>query len=441
LSSVFGLIAAMTFHKASLFADWAMFSYGRAYPAGAHLFVYGFAIPTGLAVGLWLLARLGRAEVARPFLIAVGAKLWHCGVLVGLIAILSGQSSGFEWLELPRYAAVLMFVAFLLMAIWVFVTYSRRHQPGLYPSQWFVLAALFWFPWIFSTALLLLQLSPVRGVAQAAIGWWFAGNLLNVALPAAALAVTLYLIPKLTGRPLQSYYLALFLFWTLLLFGAWTGLPMHAPLPAWMTTLSGVATVLMILPALAGLLILFGTVKRTTTPCGGGPLCYAKFGILCWGLATLLAAVAACPIVARITDFTWFGSGVTALRLYGFIAMTLFAAVYHILPAVAGITLDARAVKLHFWLALPGAILTGVPLVIGGIAQGMKLADSAVPFQQTTQAAMMAFRISTLGELMIALGALLFFANTFSLIIGYYRAVARTALTEATALQPLEARS
>ena len=58
--------------------------------------------------GLWLLARLGRVAVAKPFLIAVGAKLWHFGVLVGLVAIITGQTSGYEWFELPRYAAVIL---------------------------------------------------------------------------------------------------------------------------------------------------------------------------------------------------------------------------------------------------------------------------------------------------------------------------------------------
>ena len=88
LSSVFGLIASLTFHKPTLFADCAMFSYGRAYPAWSNLLVYGFCIPAGLGVGLWLLARLGRVELAKPWLLTVGAELWHLGVLVGLIGIL-----------------------------------------------------------------------------------------------------------------------------------------------------------------------------------------------------------------------------------------------------------------------------------------------------------------------------------------------------------------
>ena len=105
------------------------------------------------------------------------------------------------------------------MAIWAFVTYSRRTETALYPSQWFRARGAVWFPLIFSTAILLLQVCPVRGVVQAAVAWWFAGNLLNVWLTLSGLAATFYLPPKLTEKPLQSHYLALFVFWTVLILG------------------------------------------------------------------------------------------------------------------------------------------------------------------------------------------------------------------------------
>lgn len=441
LSSLFGLAASMTFHKPSMFADSAMFTYGRAYPAWSHLLVYGFAIPSGLGVGLWLLARLGRVEVAKPLLIAVGAKLWHLGVLVGLVAIVNGQTSGHEWIELPHYSAVILFLGFMLMAIWVFVTYSRRNETSLFPSQWFVLASLFWFPWIFSTAVLLLQFFPVRGVVQSSVAWWFAGNLLNVWLTLSGLAATFYLLPKLTDRPLKSHYLALFVFWTVLIFGTWTGIPMHSPLPAWMSTLSSAATVMMIVPMLALASIVFLTTVGAKTSCRGGPLCFSKFGVLSFNLATLLAAIAACPAVARVTDFTWFTHGHTTLRLYGFFAMTMFAAIYYIMPRISGVAICPRRMKSHFWLAMLGSLMLALPMVVGGIRQGLKLADASVPFMDTAKAALMSFRLGTLGELFIAIGSLIFLANILLSILTHYRAIAKTAYADATALQSTEVRS
>ena len=441
LSSVFGLAASMTFHKPSMFADCTVGTYGRAYPAWSHLLVYGFAIPSGLGVGLWLLARLGRVEVAKPFLIAIGAKLWHLGVLVGLVAIMNGQTSGYELFELPRYAAVILFLAFVLMAIWAFVTYSRRSEETLYPSQWFTLASLFWFPWIFSTAVLLLQFFPVRGVVQSSVAWWFAGNLLNVWLTLSGLAATFYLLPKLTNRPLQSHYLALFVFWTVLIFGTWTGIPMHSPLPAWMSTLSSAATVMMIVPALAIAAIVLKTCCGANMACNGGTFCYSRFGAASLVLATFTAAIAACPAVARVTDFTWFTHGHTVLRLYGFFTMTMFAAIYYILPKVSGVPICPRRIKGHFWVAMPGALLLAVPMIIGGIKQGLKLADVSAPFLDSTKAAMLGFRIGTFGELLIAIGALIFLANVLISIVNHYRTIAKTAIAAATAIQPTEVKS
>ncbi len=441
LSSVFGLAASMTFHKPSMFADCTVGTYGRAYPAWSHLLVYGFAIPGGLGVGLWLLARLGRVEVAKPFLIAIGAKLWHLGVLVGLVAIMNGQTSGYEWFELPRYAAVILFLAFVLMAIWVFVTYSRRNEEALYPSQWFVLASLFWFPWIFSTAVLLLQVFPVRGVVQSSVAWWFAGNLLNVWLTLSGLAATFYLLPKLTNRPLQSHYLALFVFWTVLIFGTWTGIPMHSPLPAWMSTLSSAATVMMIVPALAIATIVLKTCCGANVSCAAGPACYSRFGAWSLVLATFAAAIAACPAVARVTDFTWFAHGHTTLRLYGFFAMTMFAAIYYILPRISGVEICPRRIKFHFWFAMFGALLLAVPMMIGGIKQGLKLADVSAPFLDSTKAAMLGFRIGTFGEVLIAIGALIFLANVLLSILSHYRAIAKTTFADVTAVQPAEVKS
>lgn len=437
LSSVFGLIASLKFHAPAMFADCAMLSYGRAYPAWSHLLVYGFCIPAGLGVGLWLLARLGRVEVAQPWLIAVGAKIWHTGVLVGLVGILAGQSTGFEWFELPRYSAVMLFFAFLLMTIWMFVTYTRRREASLYPSQWFVIAALFLFPWIFSTAMLLLQFFPVRGVVQASVAWWFSGNLLNVWLTLAGLAATFYLLPKITGRPLQSYYLALFAFWTLLLFGTWTGIPAHAPLPAWMPALSGVATVLTIVPALTVATMVILTCRGSKAPCGGGPLCFTKFGAWSLALATVLLAVSVCPSLSRVTDYTWFGHGQTTLRLYGFFVMTMLGAIYHILPRLVGEERVCQSrMRANFWLVMPGVLLFSLPLVVGGIRQGLKLLDPGVAFPDGAKAAIMMFRLSSLGETLILVGNLLFLFNMLVALAGYYRSIGKTVYADA--LSPLE---
>jgi cytochrome c oxidase cbb3-type subunit 1 len=479
LSSVLGLIASIKFHSPNFLADYAWLTYGRVHPASTNALVFGFAIPAGLGVALWLLARFGRVTLARPWLIFVGAKLWHVGVLVGLLGILGGDATGFEWLEMPRYAAVILFVAFLLIALWGFVTHSTRSRRreetdssvggevrlvtsaatnGLYPSQWFVLAALFWFPWIYSTANLLLLVFPVRGVTQAAIQWWFSGNLLIVWLSLVGLAASFYFLPKLSERPLQSHYLALFVFWTLILFGTWVGIPGGATLPAWMPAVSGNATLLMLVPVLAVGTITMQTLRRdkwqvtgyknraqeschlspVTCHPRGGPLCYVRFGVGSFVLSGLLLAASALPQVSRVTDFTWFGTAQTQLRLYGFFAMTMFGAAYHILPRVTGSGFPfAKLVRIHFFCGVFGTLLLTLPLAVGGVIQGLKLANPTITFVDLTKSTLMFLRVSTLGDTLLLLGNLLFLLNVTVLIARYYRAVCKTAYASATAqLEP-----
>jgi cytochrome c oxidase cbb3-type subunit I len=460
LSSAFGLIASIKFHSPNFLADCACLTYGRVHPASLNALVYGFAVPAGLGVALWLLARLGRVTLARPWLIFVGAKLWHLGVLVGLIGIFSGDATGFEWLEMPRYAAVILFVAFLLIALWGFVTHSNRSRRGngadassggdvrlltsaatdeSYPSQWFVLAALFWFPWIYSTANLLLLVFPVRGVTQAAIQWWFSGNLLVVWLSLVGLAAAFYFLPKLSERPLQSQYFALFVFWTLILFGTWVGIPGGATLPAWMPALSGVAAMMTIVPTFAVAASAWLTIRCSNVKCFGGPLCYVKFGVGSFVLSGLLLGASSLPQISRITDFTWFATAQTQLRLYGFFAMTMFGAAYHILPRVTGIEFPfAKLVRFHFFCGMLGTLLLALPLAVGGVMQGLKLANPTITFVDLTKSTLMFLRVSTLGDTLLLLGNLLFLLNVTVLIARYYRAVCKTAYASATTLVAAE---
>ena len=109
---------------------------------------------------LWIFARLSQTELVLPLVPVVAANIWHLGVFIGIVAILIGDSTGFTWLEFPRGSSVLLFAAFLLIAISAVATFGQRKERELYPSHWFLLAALLWFPWIYSTANLFLVVRP-----------------------------------------------------------------------------------------------------------------------------------------------------------------------------------------------------------------------------------------------------------------------------------------
>ena len=416
VGSVLALVASIKFHAPDFLAGCPVLTYGRVQPAADDALLYGFCIPAGLGVVLWLFAHFGQAPLRGAIVPVVAANFWHLGVFIGLAAILAGDSTGFVWLEFPRAGSVVLFFAYLLLALWATMNFAGRRERAPYPSHWFLVAALFWFPWIYSTANLFLVAWPVRGVVQAIIGWWFANNLVFIWLALVGIGTAFYFLPKYAGRPLQSYYLALYAFWMLILFGTWCGIPPGAPVPAWLPTISSFAAIMTFVPVLAVGLIMWQTL-RDGEKCAslGGPYCFIRFGLGSFLLSALMLIAMACPKINPVTQFTWFGPAQTQLQLYGFFAMTMFGAIYDLLPRVVGFEWPfPKLARLQFWLSMFGVLLLVIPLAVGGVVQGVKL-HHGVAFLDATQAMLPFLRASTTGLLFMVLGNLLFALNIFGL--------------------------
>ena len=60
VGSLLALIASLTFHMPEKFGDCSWLTYGHLQPAADDALLYGFCIPAGLGVILWIFARLGQ---------------------------------------------------------------------------------------------------------------------------------------------------------------------------------------------------------------------------------------------------------------------------------------------------------------------------------------------------------------------------------------------
>jgi cytochrome c oxidase cbb3-type subunit 1 len=430
LGLVFALIASLTFHKPEIFAACPSLTYGHVQAAANDLLVYGFVVPAALGVILWIFARLSRVELVLSPLPFLAAHLWHLGVLLGLVAILTGNSSGFNWLEFPRVSAMLLGVAFVLIAISAVATFGQRSERELYPAHWFLLAALLWFPWIYSTANLLIVTNwPVRGVAQAVVHWWFSNNFIFVWLSLVGLGVVFYLLPKLTGQPLRSKFYALFAFWTLMFFGTWAGIPVGAPLPAWLPALSQFSSLMLVIPVLAVAIVLVKTLRGAKLFCGGSTYGYIRLGGLLFIPSAILLILIACPQFSRVLEFTWVGVAQSQLHILGFAAFILLGAIHEIIPLVLGKPLPFKKfVPAQFFLTFLGVVLFVVPLVFAGIEQGhSNFAAGAGKFW---------LMLSTGGLLFLLLGSLLLLTNLFLLTLRWKIALVKT--VAAAVVAPLE---
>lgn len=441
--SAFALIASIKFHSPGFLADSAWLTYGRVRPVYLTCLVYGFCLQAGLGVALWLLARLGRTPLALPWVVVLSTLLWNAGVKLGILGILAGDSTGFESLELPGYAAWMLLIGYLLIGLSGVLTFHRRRERQVFVSQWFIFAALFWFPWIYSTAELLLVTFPVRGAAQMAIWAYYDANLAGTWLSLVGLAAVFYFIPKLTGHDLHSRYLALLVFWMLILFSGWTGVAHSAPLPAWMPALSTVATVLMFVPVMAVVLNIHRTVGgKWSSLAANPPLRFVAVGTLAFVFAWLMKIACAMVDGKYPVGLTWLTAAQAHLNTYGFFCLVMFGAAYAILPWLTQSEFPApRLVRAHFWMALLGVLLSVGPLTVAGIVEARRMLDPNIAFMSVAKSTLHFLRVSTMGDLLLAFGHLLFLVNVIGLAVRFYRPRAVAAYAAATAdLSAVEAK-
>ena len=111
-----------------------------------------------------------------------------------------------------------------------------------------------------------------------------------------------------------------------------------------------------------------------------------KFGFVSFVLSALMLVATACPHFSRLTQFTWFGAAQTQLQLYGFFAITMFGAIYYILPRAVGIEFAfPKLIRVQHWFAMLGLVIFVVSLAVGGLEQGVKLNDPNVAFADVTK--------------------------------------------------------
>ena len=398
-SSLLALITSVKLHSPAVLANCAWLSYGHTRPAANDAFVYGFASQAGLAVALWILCRLGRTTLVGIAPVAIGSLFWNLGVTLGVVGIFTGHSTGFDWLEFPSAGSAILIASYAILGVCALLTFKNRRDAELFPSQWYILAALFWFPWLYTTARLLLVWFPVRGVMQLVVNGWFANGLFTLWLTSLALAVLLYFIPKLTNAPLFSRPLALIGFWTLAAFGCWAGFYRGLPIPAWIISVGVVATTILLVPLIAtvsNFWLTLGTGGNKNVPLLG----FFKSSVVFFALSGVFAVFAALIPQLRLTLF---GEGLEQMTLYGFIGFALFGAIHYLVPRFTGVASD-RFISVNCWCTFIGILVLAGAFLIGGMVQNRKLIDGSVPFTDVMVATKPFIRVSTLGILLLIIG-------------------------------------
>jgi cytochrome c oxidase cbb3-type subunit 1 len=422
--------------------DWlsnvSYLTWGRLRPAHMNVMVYGWASMVGIGTAIWLMARLCRTTLRHPLLLVAGAAFWNLGVLLGVGGIIAGASTGYQWLEFPPFAAIVLFAAYTLVVSWAVLMFRFRRGDNIYITQWYLLGAFLWFPWVYGAAHVMLFMAPVQGVMQAAVNWWYGNSLLFLWFGAIALGTAYYMIPKVIGRPVYSYHLAAIGFWTYALFASWTGMQrlVDGPFPAWMITASIAATILTIIPvATVGLnhhMTMrghFGLLRYSPT------LRFTVFGAMSYTVFSALGILLSFRSVARYLDFTQANIAYSHIGLYAFVSMILFGSMYYIVPRLVGREWRyATLIKLHFWASVYGVGLMSLMLLAGGVAEGVSQENAQLPFVESTLSILPYLRGRSLAGMLMTVAHFIFAYHFGLMLFG----LGRTASVP-TFLNPVEA--
>ncbi len=414
VSLFFAVLASVKMHAPGMFAGVAALTYGRVAAVASSTLLYGFLSQAGIAVALWLFARMGKTLLVLPNAAIVGGLLWNAGVLAGVGGIMAGGMTHYPAYQMPPWTTPIFIVAFLILGLSGLLTFVARTERELYPSAWFLFAAFFVFPWISAVAFLLLGRYPIRPVLEPIIATWYANQFVMLWLAPIAIAVIFYFISKLSAQPLYSRQLAIVAFWLYLLGATASGFQSLSAVPAWMPVLSTTVNTLLAIPLLAIFYNWYQTwaghnrAKKQKDVSSR----YVVFSAVAFFVAAILIGILSCPQFDRVIGLTIFVNGVMTWTLYGFIGMALFAAIYHIAPRLTEIDWPSRRLaSLHYALTFSGIVIVTLALVLGGYVQGSGINTPSLEFVEVARRVVKYIGINTLGLLLLLAGQVLLLWN------------------------------
>lgn len=409
VASAAGLTASIKLHAPEWLGDPAWLSFGRIRTVHLNAVAYGWAPNAGLGIALFIIPRLLRTPLLGARYAMLGAAAWNAALVAGLGSIAMGMSDGLEWLEIPWQVDILFVAGGALLGVPLVMTLLNRKVQHLYVSVWYMGCALFWFPVLFLVA----NIPGLhRGVQQAAMNWWFGHNVLGLFYTPLALASIYYFLPKVIGKPVQSYNLSLLGFWGLAFFYGQVGGHhlIGGPVPGWLVTLSIVQSMMMIIPVVAFTVNQYQTLKGSLRMLLHSPtLRFMAFGGLMYTASSVQGSMEALRSVNAITHFTHYTVAHAHLGLYGFVTMVFFGGMYFAMPRITGREWPVPSLTAaHFWLTATGILVYFVTLSIGGWLQGLAMLDAAQPFMNSVAVTLPYLKGRSVGGALMVLGHLAF---------------------------------
>lgn len=408
VASLLGLIVSIKLHSPSYLSEYGWLTYGKAYPAFWNALIYGWLFNAGLACVAWIIARLGGRPSGNSGILTIAGGAWNLAVIIGVFGIFKGDQNPYRMLEFPVYASPFLLAAFIGIGIWILLAFKARAYRSSYASQWYAIAGVFCFVWVFTVAQVMIFWMPAQGIFQSVVAAWFGGNLVGLVVAPFAFATIYYLIPKALGQHIIGYRQSGIAFWSWIFFSSAAGLAslVNGPFPAWVASVGVVASFGLFLPLsvfsmqfLSSLFASFSKIWDTIS------LRYVFYAVVAFIVATVLMILGALRNFQEITQFSQYNDGVRYLFLVGFAGMAFTGMIYYILPRLVNKEIpNSSLVDLQFWVQGLGIFLVTISLVSGGYAHGALLNGSVADTIDILGSTKPHLFLATIGAVIFAIG-------------------------------------
>lgn len=386
VSTVLGIVSAAQLIFPS-FLDFSFSNFGKVAPVAKFAFNYGWVGSAAMGVSAWLVARLSARRLTGGAVAVFGVVLWNLGLALGTISILAGKMRSLSGLEIPQSAAVIMFFGYCLFMVSILLTLRATSSP-MSLSLMFVVGGSCWMAWSFLVGNLLANSGNLPGVLSQISADWTVSSVEFLWLIPVGIGSAYFVLPKVSGQPIFSGMLGRGCFWLYFLVAGLTASARLSggPIPLWLSSAGASSSILLLVPVL-------GTVYNLLATTGGaGRVMNSPAGrFTCLSLAlfaagTLANALGSLRSVHFAVQFTLFEAGVNSLLIHGFVTMSLFGAIYYMMPRLSACEwLSSTLISVHFLGAAYGTGMGALSFLLSGIASGAGLDSPDLNFRQVLE--------------------------------------------------------
>ena len=368
-----GAIISSYFNYPGYLGNSLEIQFGRLRPMHVNGVIFGAFSTLFMGLCYYVVPRLCGIRVWQEKLGYWLAWTWNLGLVLGMILLAMGYNQGLEAGEMPLIADIIFFVCMTLATIQFLVTISKRTEPQLYVSMWYLIAAFVWttLNLVFGSFILPYSL---WGVNSAAFHGLYIHYIVGLWITPAGYVIIYYFLPASVKNPIYSHKLSLIGFWSLALFYPFVGIHhyLYSPIADWAETLAIITSMLLIIPVWTVLQNFFGTmIGRWDTFGRNLPAKFLIMGSLMYLIGCFQGSLEALRSLQEPTHFTDFVISHSHLTVFGTFVVWAIGGTLYVWPKIHDQELwSFKLGNWSFWLITFGISIMGIVLTMAGLMQG-----------------------------------------------------------------------